>query len=330
MGSGLTYAILPGKEINPVEWDTFIDASPQGSIFALHGYASCVAPDWEAMIIYKDRQWYAVMPFLKKIKWKWKASTLPAFVQYWGMCYGSWYPDQMYKQLSEKKKCLQIALQHFSSFHLFDHRFSTQFNYPLPFHWDNYQLRNKYTYQLALHPDINALYKGLGGKLRNELKKAEKAQIQIIEAEHTTSFLHLFQLQEQSGKTPLGNQVGQHLRLKHLSEWLIENDLGKVMVAIDRDGQTLAGALLIRYKGHTIYLAGAYDPKFHQTGAMSWLLWQSIISAKHMGDKIFDFEGSMIESIEAFYRRFGAYPVNYLEIRRNRLPLLIRWIREYT
>ena len=49
------------------------------------------------------------------------------------------------------------------------------------------------------------------------------------------------------------------------------------------------------------------------------MIWQAI---KDMSNKvqIFDFEGSMIESVERFFRGFGGFPVPYSQISNYPVP----------
>jgi hypothetical protein len=74
-----------------------------------------------------------------------------------------------------------------------------------------------------------------------------------------------------------------------------------------------------------VYLAGAQDPNEKITGLMTRLVWKGI-STGFERCQLFDFEGSMIQGVEGFFRGFGARPVPLLHIRKNELPLLVRWI----
>lgn len=330
MGSGLTYEIIAAKDIDPSQWNQFIEESPEGGIYSLYEYASCVAPNWEAIIVKKDNTWQAVMPFIYTVKWRFRASLLPPFVQYWGISFAPFYTQHTYKQYSEKKKCLQIILDQLSQYHLYVHQFSPQFDYPLPFHWSGYQIKKRYTYYLSLDYSEDELKRNMSSKLKNIFKKAEKSHIEIVEIRELKSFIELFHLQRAAGNDISEGRLEVYNQLEKLASWLIHSGKGHVAVAKDQHGMVLAGGLFARFKQKTLYLAGTYHPDKGQTGASSWLLWKSILKAKQLGDHIFDFEGSMIENIEAFFRRFGAFPIGFLEISKNRLPLIIQWIREYT
>ena len=52
------------------------------------------------------------------------------------------------------------------------------------------------------------------------------------------------------------------------------------------------------------YLMGGGDPDLRNSGAASLVLWEAIKHASTVTGK-FDFEGSMNESIERFFRGFG-------------------------
>ncbi|MEZ4688377.1 MAG: hypothetical protein R3B47_20645 [Bacteroidia bacterium] len=76
--------ILPSSQIDPTQWDAFIAASPQGSLYARHDWASAMAPGWQALILEEDGNWQAVMPFLLKKKYGFSYMLQPPFCQTWG------------------------------------------------------------------------------------------------------------------------------------------------------------------------------------------------------------------------------------------------------
>ncbi|RMG75312.1 MAG: GNAT family N-acetyltransferase, partial [Bacteroidetes bacterium] len=95
-----------------------------------------------------------------------------------------------------------------------------------------------------------------------------------------------------------------------------------------RDAGLMAAALFATYQDRTLYLMGAYHPDQGRSGAMPALMWDAMARAQREGSRLFDFEGSMIEGVAQFFRKFGAHPVPYLQIRKNQLPLLVRWMQE--
>ena len=61
---------------------------------------------------------------------------------------------------------------------------------------------------------------------------------------------------------------------------------------------------------------GGSNPFFRNSQAISLLMWDAI-QFTHKEKKSFDFEGSMIEPIERFFRSFGSSPKNYFQIKKS-------------
>ena len=59
------------------------------------------------------------------------------------------------------------------------------------------------------------------------------------------------------------------------------------------------------------------DPELRSSDAVQLLVWKALEFVSSIGLTEFDFEGSMIESIEAVGRAFGAKQVPYFAISKN-------------
>lgn len=53
----------------------------------------------------------------------------------------------------------------------------------------------------------------------------------------------------------------------------------------------------------------------------------SFIKEHSREDNILDFEGSMDVNLARFYKSFGSKEVVYLQILKNNLPVIIRWLK---
>jgi CelD/BcsL family acetyltransferase involved in cellulose biosynthesis len=87
------------------------------------------------------------------------------------------------------------------------------------------------------------------------------------------------------------------------------------LTAVDAAGRIHAGLYLVWDAGaaHGLILAG--DPELRQSGAGSLLMWEAIRRAAAV-TRSFDFGGSMIESVETFFRNFGTRQVPYHQLTR--------------
>ena len=93
------------------------------------------------------------------------------------------------------------------------------------------------------------------------------------------------------------------------------------LVAIDSNGHIHAAIYLVHFNSTMYYLTGGGDPKYRNSGATSWLINEALKLAKHR-QYSFDFEGSMIEPIERFFRAFGAIQTPYFQIKKVNSTLL--------
>ena len=95
-----------------------------------------------------------------------------------------------------------------------------------------------------------------------------------------------------------------------------ERESRKILLGQDSQGRIHAVCYLVWNADCVWYLIGGGDPELRSSGATSLVIWDAIKFAA--GErKIFDFEGSMIEPIERFFRGFGALQVPYFTVSRS-------------
>ena len=70
----------------------------------------------------------------------------------------------------------------------------------------------------------------------------------------------------------------------------------KIFIAVDKNGIAHAGAYIVWDENSAYYLLAGSDPKFRNSGAMSFCLWEAIKFSSNV-TKEFNFEGSMINQL---------------------------------
>ncbi|MEM6263822.1 MAG: GNAT family N-acetyltransferase [Bacteroidota bacterium] len=320
----LEMKLVSGRNIDPARWDHFVHEAPTGSVFALHGYASA-EKDWQACIVEDTSGWRAVMPIIARKKGGFSYVTHPPFCQFWGPILAPPISSHPYTRLSEMKKVISLLAAHLASYTKVTTYCSPALTYPLPFHWNHLHLHTRYTFQLDLGVTIDRLKENLAPPLRRQVKKAINAGYELRLGHDASYLLELIEKNRQEGHDIVAGIPDSFERLRWITHYLLEEEKGRVLSLWD-GAELLAAGLFAHYKGTTTYLIGSQSPKRGASGAMSALMWEAIRQAKVSGDHTFDFEGSMIEGVEAFFRKFGAQPVPYLQISKNDLPLPIRWI----
>ena len=325
----LTSHIIPHQEIDAQKWDQFILDSPQGGLYALYDYASVIRNDWQAIIVEEKGEWVAVMPFCLNKRWKYISLPQPLLTQYWGIFLKSFSIDTSTRKiLSQKEAIISKIIPHLAKAHLFIQNFSTQFDYPLPFHWAGYELKTKYTYHLKLDKSADDLFMSFSPHLRRQIRKAEKNGLTFDYLSGTKELLGLFSLNQDIGHNIVNKTPENYQKIEAIGQYLIKSGNGIIRGVKDKKDQIIAVSVFAFFKDKMIYLMGASHPDHGNSGAGALLMWSGIQEAKKRELAIFDFEGSMIQGVEHFFRKFGAVPVSYLQIYKNRLPLLIRWIQK--
>ncbi|QPT41279.1 GNAT family N-acetyltransferase [Oligella ureolytica] len=94
-----------------------------------------------------------------------------------------------------------------------------------------------------------------------------------------------------------------------------------MFIAEDEQGRHHAGVYLIWDDNTAYYLMGGGDPDLRNSDATSLCMWEAIQFAATV-TKNFDFEGSMIEPVERFFRGFGAVQTPYFSISKTNSKLI--------
>ena len=95
----------------------------------------------------------------------------------------------------------------------------------------------------------------------------------------------------------------------------------KILIAEDEQGRRHAGVYIVWDNTSAYYLMGGGDPDLRNSGATSLCMWEAIQFASTVTQR-FDFEGSMMEPVEKFFRAFGATQTPYFSISKTPSRLL--------
>jgi hypothetical protein len=85
--------------------------------------------------------------------------------------------------------------------------------------------------------------------------------------------------------------------------------------------QPVAASFCVHDREAAYYLLGGYDQRNPHASAGALCVWQAIMRAKEIGLRTFDFEGSMIPSVEKYFRGFGGTLMPYFTLNRAWLLL---------
>ncbi|EGR7968621.1 GNAT family N-acetyltransferase [Vibrio vulnificus] len=272
----------------------------------------CGESNWDVCIVEKGNQIIAAMPYVIKRKFGFILLSHPPLTQK----LGPWFRDSYFnnnKRLSNEKIILTELESQLPKCHYFSQNWHYKNTNWLPMYWKGYSQTTRYTYQIKALSDLDAVWKCIENSTRRQIKKAkEKLDLKIDMAAPVDEFLDLNQktFERQGMKLPYSPEL-----VRKVYAACKERNACDVFVVSDQDGNRHAGIFVIHDEQTTYYIMGGADPTYRSSGAMSFCMWEAIQKAAERNNE-FDFEGSMIEPIEQFFRKFGAEQVPYYNVNK--------------
>jgi len=182
----------------------------------------------------------------------------------------------------------------------------------LPFYWKGFRQTTRYTYVIEDISDIENVFKNFDYSKKKNINKARKT-VRIKYDLSAQEFYehHKMTLNKQNQKISYSQNI-----FYELYRSVYERGCGKTIYAID-DNEIIHAALFVVWDNKSAYdLISTIDPDYRNSGASSLLIYEII---NFLRDKVrkFDFEGSMIESVENSFRKFGAIQKAYFNINKS-------------
>lgn len=292
-----------GGNSNKVLYQQFCESNPV-AIFSQSWWldAACGKDNWNVALAKKKDRIVGSLPYEIRRCRMHTVSNMPALTQTLGP-YIAYPPKQRYqKKLAFEKDVCEMLIAELPPLDQFSQNFSPEFQNWLPFHWNGYKQTTRYTYVLDGIKDHDSVWKNLSGNIRSDVRKAEKT-VRVVEEANSDELYALVTktFQRQGKKTATYSSEFLHRIVAACQK----NNCCKMFLAVDEDGRHHAGALVVWDESKAFYLVGGGDPDLRNSGATSLVVWHSIKEASKHVD-CFDFEGSMLEPVERFFRAFGA------------------------
>jgi hypothetical protein len=281
------------------------------AIFQQPWWLDAVAPGrWGEAVVQRDGRTVARLPYAVRGRGRWRMLTQPPLTQ----TLGPWVepsgakPANALAREMELLTALEAALPPAEAFL---QGFSPTMLNALPFFWAGYRIEVQYTYRLEGLRSEEALWDGLRGNIRREIRKARK-RVEI------RSDLGLDRFHAVWAKTFSRQGLEPPLSLAQLDRLdaaCATRGARAMLFASDEADQVHSVTYVVWDEHAAYYLLGGSDPDLRTSGAASLLIWEAIMRARRVTDT-FDFEGSMLEPLERFFRAFGARQAPYLSVSR--------------
>jgi hypothetical protein len=293
------------------------------AIFQQPWWLDAVAPGrWGEATIERDGRSVARLPYVVRGRGRFRMLTMPPLTQ----TLGPWVEPstaRAARALSDEMELLAALEAGLPRAEAFVQHFSPTMLNALPFYWAGYRLELRYTYRLEGLRDPEALWDGLRGNVRREIRKARR-QVEIRDDLGLDRFYPIWSKTfARQGLEPSVSSA----QLERLDAACRDRDARAMLFAADAANRVHAVIYVVWDRHAAFHLLGGADPELRTSGASSLLMWEAIMRASAITD-VFDFEGSMLKPVERFFRAFGSRQTPYLRVsrvgRRTRAALAVR------
>jgi hypothetical protein len=275
-------------------------------------WLDAVAPgDWHAIEVRRDGRILGRLPYMTKRRYGLRALSTPWYTPW----LGPWIQPAGAKpanELSHQHQTLELLIEGLPKAHRTLIPCAPEFRNLMAFHWADYQLELGYTYRLTDLGDEQRLWNGLRDTVRRLCRKAEKITA-VNRGRDIATFIGLL---EKTFARQGMDMSSWFPALERIDETMSRRNQRTIYSAEDAQGRVHAAVYVVYDDRHTFYLAGGGDPALRDSGAHSLAMWHAI---KESGTRsqIFDFEGSMLRTIEYFIRGFGPQQCPRFTARRS-------------
>jgi Acetyltransferase (GNAT) domain len=289
-------------------------------IFEESWWLDAVAPNtWDAVEIDKDGEVIARLPYVVKNKMGLTLLTMPKLTP----LLGPWLREstaKYSKQLAQEKDLYGALIEKLPPYDYLVLNFHYSMTSWLPFYWHGFKQTTRYSYVLENIQDLDLVWAGFQENIRREIRKAQKKVI-VRKDLDVNKFLdiNLLTFQRQGKNLPYSRELVRNLDIA-----CDHHQARQIFFAEDPQGRIHAAIYIVWDRNSAYYLMGGGDPELRNSGATSLLMWEAIKFAATVTKK-FDFEGSIVEPIERFFRAFGGRQIPYFQISKTsrRMQLLL-------
>lgn len=268
----------------------------------------CIDGEWDAAIATANKQVIGVLPYFLKHKSGFQYITMPPFLKMLGP-----YLAPSHRVLKKQHQYYKVLIEALPRVAAFKQNFHPTCTNWLPFYWKAFQQTTYYTYQIDLTQSLTTITTQYNRNIKRNIKKAQ-AVVTIQSGLDPKKFYQINQqsFDRQAKRMPYSLDAF----LKH-DQALAQQQARKIFYAVDAQQQIHGAAYLMWDQQTAYYHLSGDDPNHRKSGAGILLIHHAIAYAQtELGCITFDFEGSVIRSIEKIRLQFGATPVPYFFIQK--------------
>jgi hypothetical protein len=297
---------LNNRDIDNSRWDKLIDTSANGLIYAYSYYLDSMAKNWDALVL---NDYEAVMP----LPWNKKHTIhylyqpfLTAQLGIFGNKIDAILIENFLKAIPKKFRYIDLFFNQQNVSIIKEFEFTLRSNFIL---------------------DLNKPYNEIFTNYRENVKRNIKKSLQAgcisqkgIDPEDIIS-LALQQMKTRPEETNKNIKC-----FRKLYKLLDKKGMAATYGILNNKNELVSSAVFFYSHNRAYYILVGNHPNGKTIGASHALIDAFI--KDHAGKPlVLDFEGSDIRNLAFFYSSFGAIEEKYPALKLNRLPTLLKWLK---
>ena len=295
-------------EIDKQKWDNCIQHAGNGLIYAYSWYLDAMAENWDALVL---NDYETIMP----LTWNKKYGVHYLYQPYFCASLGIFSKIEIkaattelfLKSIPQRFRYIDIYLNHGNLFSV-----------------DRFSLTERINYTLSLNHPYNEIAEQYRTNLKRNIKKAEQGNLKVVK---DISLDEIIMLAKETMQRVSAISDEQLQRFKKVFAIAMEKQHAETLGIYNSNDQLLASAVFLFSHNRWYYILVGNHPNGKTLGASHYLI-DRFIAAHSNSDAILDFEGSDIRNLAFFYSSYGATEERYPALRMNRLPKLLKWLKE--
>lgn len=289
------------SEINKKIWDDSLEDCTNRMIYAYSWWLDIVSPGWSALW---DKENKLLFPLPQRKKFGITYVYPPAFTQQLGFFYSNPVPikNSLLNQIPHKFIELNLNEGNTIAEEL------------------NAEVLSRRNAVLDLSTDYESLLKNYSENHRRNISKASENVVE--EMNNAEEIITLF---KQNKGDQLGVKTRDYQILDKLFTELEKRGLLNVY-AVRKGTEIVAGAAIVKSFNRLIFLFSGQSDRGKECRAMFSII-DHVIRINSGTKQFLDFEGSNNTGLMRFYLGFGGSELVYLQLKKNRLPRLVRFFK---
>ena len=296
-------------------------AGSQVPLFMQHWWMDtvCFGKSWDVALALDGDRLLGAMPFLYGRKWGLSYVLQPQLTQFSGPLFC--YPDNLSPshRIDFENRTVALLLDQLERRRLayvLIHCAPSVSNW-LPFYWAGFSQTTRYTYRINDISDLDSLFRSfdLQTRQRKINRYADSTSVRFDMDPADFAAFHARYWNSKGKRDLLSADF-----IDRVCRTAVSRGNGLLASLHDTQGRLLA-ARFVAFDSECAYaLLSASDPLLHRSGHNEILIWRIL---QHLSGKCraFDFEGSMDQGIEYFYRSFGAQQTPFFALSKCNNPL---------